>query len=78
MTGVGGDRPSPGAVAICVLCSAINIVGDDMKVRAATEDELVAMAGHPKLKLMLAAVASTRRRRERGGVDESKRGVTGD
>ena len=66
MTGIGNDRPSPGSVAICVLCSAINIVGDDMKIRAATEDELAAMAGNPKLKLMLAAAARMRKRR--GGV----------
>ena len=60
-TSFGDDPPAkPGDMTICVACSAVMTYGDDLKLRALTDEEMLAIAGDPRLKRTLELVAANR------------------
>ena len=60
-TSFDDDPPAkPGDFTICVECSALMAYGEDLKLRALTEEEMRAVAGSPELKATLALVAASK------------------
>ena len=62
-----GESASPGDIVLCIECSAIMAYGDDMTVRALTEEEMRSVAGSPELLRTQALLALYREHREKEG-----------
>jgi hypothetical protein len=52
----GMDGPGPGDVAACIWCFTLNTVGDDGKLRLATDGEAMAYAHDPDLQRIVWAM----------------------
>lgn len=43
------DPPSPGAITICIYCGHIMALGDDLHLRQLTDEEMIGVAGDPRI-----------------------------
>jgi hypothetical protein len=48
--------PEPGALSVCVYCSAVTIFGDDLRLRPLTEGEVEELRADPELFERIAVV----------------------
>lgn len=53
----GPHRPRPGDISICISCRSLNVFAMDLTVRQPTNQELIAVAGDPKIRAMTNAIA---------------------
>jgi hypothetical protein len=40
----GPDKPTPGDFSLCIRCASLNVFGDDMRLRAPTDEEIFTAA----------------------------------
>ena len=73
-----GKVPSPGAVTVCIECSTVMVLDEQLIPREPTDEEIVAMAGHPMLRRYVEATGAVReemaRKRRGGGLTKANAG----
>jgi hypothetical protein len=72
----GDDRPSPGDITICGFgCGHIMAFADDLSLRELTDDEIIAVAGDPRIVQMQDILGTIRKKRgaKRGGDKDEGR-----
>ena len=52
----GMECPGPGDRAVCIWCTTINVIGDDGKLRLATDGEAMEHAHNPDLQRIVRAM----------------------
>ena len=73
---LGANQPKPGSYSICIHCRNVNVFAPDLTVREATDQELVAVAGDPRLRAVINALAKAHSRLDQARQTNSPKPVT--
>lgn len=61
LSSLEGETPAPGDITVCLYCSHILILDEELKVRELTDKEMLDVAGDPDVKRIIEFTAAFRR-----------------
>lgn len=59
VTGADGNRPRPGSITVCMRCSAVMKLDDELKPRGMTDAEVAEIVADPQMLEFLGKVCKT-------------------